>query len=243
MDATPYLLGTKQHGLQEELINLSFNSSNARNAGYKNRHMTYHTWTHHFHNGSDTQPEQVDYPIEGIIWKDTSYGRLEKTENPLQMAIKGEGFFELEDGTLTRNGNIVISPEGMLTTPSGLGFVNIAGEKITVPSNPEAMRISSSGQIFDAEQNEIGQLRVVRFEDPNAMRYVGDNRLEADEPGQPDRNSRVLHGFIESSNVDLPVLMARAQTAVTDHHQISMMKRDYYKTQNNLTNQLLSVRG
>ena len=242
MDATSYLLGTKQHGLQEELINLSFNISNGRNAGYKNRNMTYHTWTHHFHEAKPTQIKQADYPIEGVIWKDTSYGRLEKTGNPLQIAIKGEGFFELEDGTLTRNGNLVVQPDGTLTNPDGVGFVDAGGEKIKIEENPAGISVSSSGQIFDAEHNEIGQFRIMRFDDPNKLRYVGGNRLEADEPGQPDLTSRVLHGFTEGSNANMPLLMARAQTAVTDHHQVAIMKRDYYKVQNNLSTQLLSVR-
>ncbi|MCB9844513.1 MAG: flagellar basal-body rod protein FlgG [Phycisphaeraceae bacterium] len=139
------------------------------------------------------------------------------TENPLDVRISGEGFFQvqIENGQIaySRAGNFIVNRDGELTLGNDQGRRLEPG--IQIPENAEAIDISSDGRVFvtvqgEAEPQEVGQIELATFINPAGLRPVGENLyVESDgsgppttgAPGEESRGS-LIAGMLEASNVD-----------------------------------------
>src|SRR5262245_45890441 len=143
-------------------------------------------------------------------------GGPETTGRLLDVAIEGEGFFQVErpDGTLayTRDGSFTISDSGAIVTNGG--YVLQPG--ITVPQDASQGSISPTGIVSvtsagSAQPVEIGHIELARFLNPNGLLAVGENQyVETGASGQPilgapqeDGFGRLIQGALESSNVEI----------------------------------------
>lgn len=135
---------------------------------------------------------------------DHSQGMLELTNNPLHMAIDGEGFFVVstpEGDRYTRNGNLTISVDGVLATADGNPFMGWAGD-IQIPLG--VVEISSDGNV-SVDGLNVGQLLIVRFDDPGVLVKSSSSLFAlGDAFVQPinDSESVVRQGYLERSNVN-----------------------------------------
>jgi flagellar basal-body rod protein FlgG len=143
-------------------------------------------------------------------------GELQQTDNPLDLAIQGEGFFQvtMPDGETgyTRAGSIKTDADGRLVNPDGYPLL----PNITIPANTESVTISSGGEISvvqsgSATPTQVGVLELARFTNPAGLSSQGQNLFELTEasgdavtgaPGQ-DGMGTILQGAIESSNVNI----------------------------------------
>jgi flagellar basal-body rod protein FlgF len=124
------------------------------------------------------------------------------TGNPLDLAIEGDGFFELQDAggtTYTRQGSMALDARGRLVAPGGAAVAGVAGE---IRLESDKVRIDRTGRILDKDA-VVGQIRLVRFDDPQKLvpagqgRYTqGAARLEPAAEG-----AAVRQGHVEASNV------------------------------------------
>lgn len=133
---------------------------------------------------------------------DLSQGAFQKTGNPLDVAIRGDGFFKVQkDGGefLTRNGVFSLSPDGVLITEQGYP-VMASGGQISVP--PRSNVVIDAEGVIRADGQEIARLDFVQPADPRALKKNGENLfvLEGDEvPAEGE----VVQGYIEKSNVEV----------------------------------------
>lgn len=150
-------------------------------------------------------------------------GTMIPTNNPLDVALKGEGFIEvLTPGGVrfTRKGNFSMNREGELVTDQGYkvlgairGNIDLSREPASIPSPEERIiRIPTNTKItFSAEgdiltrDGQIGQLSVVEFKDMHALRKEGNALFIS--PGEEnivraDIKTTVNQGFLEGSNVN-----------------------------------------
>ncbi len=110
-----------------------------------------------------------------------SAGPIAQTGSPLDVAIDGPGFFEIEtpEGPrYTRAGSFVVSQAGVLGTPDGFPVLSDGGA-LTVGSIP--IEINDQGEVVDATGGVLGRLRVVMFEDPSQLLKAGRNLFAAPE--------------------------------------------------------------
>ncbi len=145
-----------------------------------------------------------------------SNGPLEQTSRPLDIAIEGEGFLQvqLENGNVayTRDGSLQISDQGVLVTSGGLTVM----PGIRIPSDATTITISragivTAGRAGDVVPVEVGRLEVARFANPSGLEAMGDNLYIASPasgeaavgfPGE-EGFGRLLQGHLESSNVEI----------------------------------------
>lgn len=219
---------------------LAFNAANERIPGYKPRHMTQHAFTLHAKKGPTPFPGRVTYPIGGFIWKDDRQGPLKRTEDPLQLAIKGEGYFALTDGTYTRDGKVMITPEGVLTTASGHEFSDVSGGQIRLSGEIDEVRVDRSGFVRSSTGETLGQLHLVEFNDPDKLMTIGENRVDGSkaEP-RAATETRVLQGFIEGTHINLYETVAQARQTVTDSQGAVFMQKNFFETWGPLTQSLV----
>lgn len=135
---------------------------------------------------------------------DRSAGVLKRTGNPLDIAIEGEGFFELvgpQGMRYTRHGSFSLDDRGALVAQDGSIVNGINGE---IRLNSADPLIDKEGQIW--ENNEVvGQLKIVRFINPGALVEDGGGLFEIGNavPAPEEAKSNLRQGFIETSNVQV----------------------------------------
>jgi flagellar basal-body rod protein FlgF len=130
-------------------------------------------------------------------------GTLRSTGNPLDLAIEGDGFFEIqtEAGTrYTRQGNFRLDALGRLVTEPGFTVMGEAGEIVLTSAQAS---IDRQGRISEGDR-PAGVVRVVRFTDPRALAHVGGGLYAATEGSaqRQDGYAHVRQGFLEGSNVN-----------------------------------------
>lgn len=143
-------------------------------------------------------------------------GGLEQTENSRDLAINGEGFFQvlLPDGTsgYTRDGSFQLNENGQMVTASGYPVE----PAIFLPANALSVNIGEDGTVSVRQpgialDNEVGQITVSTFINPAGLQSIGGNLyLETGASGAPNENmpgmngaGRLFQGFVETSNVNV----------------------------------------
>jgi len=142
---------------------------------------------------------------ETSIYVDHSAGVLEQSERPLDVAIQGDGFFAVDgpEGPLyTRNGRFHLDGNGTLVTIDNLP-VRGEGGVISVPveAGVSRLQIDETGRVI-ANGQQIGQLELTRFGEPQALLAAGASLFE--DPGTAraeQANVQILQGYVEKSNV------------------------------------------
>jgi flagellar basal-body rod protein FlgF len=151
--------------------------------------------------------------------RDPSDGRLDETGNPLDLALRGDGYFVLttsEGERYTRNGHFRLDTAGNLVSEDGHAVQGQGGQALTLTADDATIGLSRDGTL-SSERGLIGKLRVVRFADPTALEPTADGLAAAtgqtaEELAAPE----MVQGMIEKSNVE-PILeierMIRVQRA------------------------------
>jgi flagellar basal-body rod protein FlgG len=143
-------------------------------------------------------------------------GNLTQTGNALDVAIQGQGFFQvlLPDGTTayTRDGSFQKDAQGQIVTSSGYALQ----PAITIPANAQSLTIGRDGTVSaqlagSASPTQIGTIQLTTFVNAGGLQSVGENLyLETASSGTPTPNSPGTNGagllnqnYLETSNVNV----------------------------------------
>ncbi len=143
-------------------------------------------------------------------------GSLQQSSNSLDVAINGNGFFEVQlpDGTIgyTRDGSFQLDAQGRMVTSGGLPVAN----GITVPQGATSISISETGVVSttiagNPQPQQLGQLAMSSFINAAGLQPVGQNMYKESaasgppQQGQPGTNGLgvIKQGFLETSNVNV----------------------------------------
>lgn len=143
-------------------------------------------------------------------------GNLSVTNNPLDLAINGRGYIQVQlpDGTTayTRSGSLQLNSTGQLVTADGYTVL----PNITVPTSATAITVNASGQVLatiagSTTQQTAGQLQLANFINPTGLDAIGQNLLkETQASGSPITGNpqsvgfgSIVQGSLETSNVDI----------------------------------------
>ncbi|MFA7269812.1 MAG: flagellar basal-body rod protein FlgG [Sterolibacterium sp.] len=143
-------------------------------------------------------------------------GSLTQTSNPLDIAINGQGFFQIQmpDGTLsyTRDGSFQKDSTGQVVTSSGYPL----SPALTIPSNAVSVTIGRDGvvsvvQAGTTAPTQIGTIQLASFVNPGGLQSTGENQfVETASSGTPTPNTPgtngtglLNQGYVETSNVNV----------------------------------------
>lgn len=160
------------------------------------------------------------------VTKMFSQGSPKETENNLDVAITGKGFFQVQlpDGTTayTRSGNFKLDEQGNLVTSEGYLLI----PQITLPEDTTQVNIGVDGTVsvtqgLQTTSNVIGQITLANFVNPAGLHSMGDNLFSITNAsgdaivGNPDSQGlgKLRQGFLELSNVRLVEEMTDLITA------------------------------
>jgi len=177
-------------------------------------------------------------------------GELRQTEVPMDLAIRGEGFLEVQlpDGTpaFTRGGALSVNKEGLLATADG----HVLRPAVHVGRDIKNMVISPSGVVTATDANtgralELGRLELVSFANPSGLESLGGKAYRATEASGDALHLRAAEagagsfaqGFVEASNVKLVdemVTLMVAQRAYEMNVKVIQAADDMLGMSNNL---------
>lgn len=144
----------------------------------------------------------------GETYRDYSQGSLRVTDNTYDLALAGDGFFQIaftnKDGEtsvkLTRDGNFTVNTDGYLVTKDGDFVLGTDGVPVQIDPNSETV-IDAAGRIIQ-EDTVVANLSVVDVEDYNYLQKYGENLYDLVEGGQlTESAAAVEQGCLEQSNV------------------------------------------
>ena len=212
--------GTKQ---LKKLDILSNNIANINTQGFKRDMLIYEEMRPPFQQilmkGSDTKNLNsfhgsnlaVSYVQVTQSLTDFKQGSLIKTDNPLDVAIEGKGFFIINTPNgdrYTRNGNFHLDGTGQLVDRRGNNIVTRNEEPILIPFDTKQISIDQDGSIFggtELDQDPLGQLKIVNFNNLRELVKEGEGFYKISNPSVKEilvNDAKVLQGFTENSNAN-----------------------------------------
>lgn len=225
---------------QTQLDHISHNLANSGTNGYKQSHAVFEDLMYqNLRQSGASSSDQTTLPtglqaglgVRAVASsRQFTQGNLQQTNNNMDVAIQGKGFFEvtLPDGTIgyTRDGAFQVDNQGRFVTHNG-NPVNIGGG--TVPANATQVTIGTDGVITASvpgttTPQRIGQFQLSTFINPNGLDPKGQNYFQetvasgAPQSGNPaaDERGSLAQGFVETSNVNVVqelVMMIQTQRA------------------------------
>lgn len=223
---------------QRQVEAIANNIANVNTAGFKKDRLAFREYLTEIEKGTtdinlphkEWAPEDFykSYGAENAFveingsYTDHQQGQLVPTKNPLDVAIQGDGFFEVltPNGIrYTRRGNFSLSSDGSVVTNQGYPVLNkmnngnlaqASPDQLPAPqdrsikvSSPVHISINAQGEIFLKDQI-VGKLSVVEFKDVHALKKEGETYFQNEhiENRTEATKSTIYQGFVEQSNVN-----------------------------------------
>ncbi|HEY0954956.1 MAG TPA: flagellar basal-body rod protein FlgG [Roseateles sp.] len=221
-----WIAKTGMEAQQHQLDNISHNLANVATNGYKRSHAVFEDLIYqNMRQVGANSTEQTTLPTGlqvglGVRPVATAriytQGNLQQTSNNLDMAIKGDGFFQIQmpDGTTayTRDGSFQLNANGQMVTSNG--YTVMPG--ITIPANAMSLTVGADGTVSvttpgQAAAQTVGQIQLARFVNPAGLDPRGQNLFtETAASGTPNAGTpnndgigALQQGFVETSNVNV----------------------------------------
>jgi flagellar basal-body rod protein FlgG len=245
---------------QMNIDNIANNLANVNTTGFKRTKLEFQDVLYQNYRRAGTSTAvgtrvptnlAIGYGVKPIATnREFSVGDLTQTGNPLDLAISGNGFFQIEmpDGTTgyTRDGSFKISPDGDLVTSDG--FFLTPG--ITIPEDASSVAVSMDGDVSvlivgSNDPQSVGNIELARFVNPAGLSAIGHNLyIETPVSGDPilgtpsqDGLGKIDQGYLEMSNVrvvDEMVNMIVAQRSYEINSKVIQTGDDMAQVANNL---------
>ena len=140
------------------------------------------------------------------ILRDQRSGTLKATSQTWDIALASEGYFEVatpQGPAYTRRGQFQLDAQGRLVTVQGWPVMGLDGEIRPGTGTPT---VQANGQIRNADKQgdkAVGQLRIVQFDEPAALRHLDAGYFASEAPGTlvPEAKLALKQGFLENANV------------------------------------------
>ena len=227
MENTALAVISQQIGARRQMDVIANNIANANTIGFKSERMVFSEYLQDIGNG-----QTIALVKDAAVVRDFSDGPIMATDNPLDVAIRGEGFFQVEtaDGIrYTRNGRLRLDGDGTLVTSNGYAVLSKDEFPIlTIPGDTQ-ITIGADGTV-SSESGELGTLAVVAFDNPYSLRKLGNGLYESDVLPSPATDATIVQGALENSNVEPIIEMTRmiallrsfesSQTLVDQQHDL-----------------------
>jgi len=196
------------------------NLANVSTSGYKRDELSFSGTLNTL---PKAQPEA--YAVKSSVYSldtvsarfatDYTQGGLQRTDNPLDLALDGDGFFAIQYANgirYTRSGNFSLDSSGQLATADGYPVLGVNGIIQIRGKSPRTrgVEIDSIGQVI-VDGTRVAKLRLAHFQDTSGLIKAGDNTFIAANATAVElpAAAEVRQGFLESSNVNVVYEMAK----------------------------------
>ena len=256
-----YSAASGMNAQQLNVDNIANNLANANTAGYKMRRAQFQDLLYQ----NMVQPganagQQTTVPTGlqlGLGTRASSneiiftQGNFSQTNNPLDVVIQGNGFFQVRrptgDLAYTRDGSFQLDKNGVMVDSSG----NPLEPQITIPANAQSITIAPDGTVSyltpgQANAQQAGQIQLASFQNPAGMNSIGKNLYQPTDasgdptvaaPGGQEGLGSLMQGYTEQSNVSIVdefINLISAQRAYEANSKVVKAADEMYQQVNNL---------
>ena len=256
-----YSAASGMNAQQLNVDNIANNLANANTAGYKARHAQFQDLMYQ----NVVQPgasagQQTTVPTGlqlGLGTRASSneiiftQGNFTQTDNPLDMVIQGNGFFQVlrptGDLAYTRDRSFQLDKNGSIVDSSG----DQLQPSITVPANAQSVTIAPDGTVSyllpgQSAAQKAGQIQIAMFQNPAGLNSIGKNLYQPTDasgeptvaaPGGQEGAGSLLQGYSEQSNVSIVeefINLIVAQRAYEANSKVVKAADEMYQQVNNL---------
>ena len=246
---------------QLNVDNIANNLANANTAGYKERRAQFQDLLYQNMvqpGAAASQQSTVPAGLQlGMGTRSSSneiiftQGNFSQTDNPLDVVIQGNGFFQVRrasgDLAYTRDGSFQLDKDGNLVTSNG----NAVEPQITIPANATSITIAPDGTVSymqpgQSAATKAGQIQIATFQNPAGLNSLGQNLYQPTDstgaanvgaPGGTEGQGTLLQGYTEQSNVSIVqefINLIVAQRAYEANSKVVKAADEMYQQVNNL---------
>lgn len=203
MDNASYATLTRQGGLRQEMQVIAHNIANATTNGFQKEGLIFSEFVRQL----DDNDSALSMATAHAHMVDRTQGQLSQTGGTFDLAIEGEGYFMVqtpEGNRLTRAGTYHPNADGLLATADGALLLDTGEVPIFVPPAMRDVFVAPDGTISGGDQ-PLGQIGLFQPTDPTTMTRASGARFAVEGAMIPLEEPNMVQGFVEASNVD-PVL-------------------------------------
>ena len=246
---------------ETNIDNIANNLANANTVGFKTRRAQFQDLMYQ----SILQPgtasgQQTSVPTGLQLGLGTraasneiifTQGSFTETDNPLDMVIQGNGFFQIQmpNGTVsyTRAGQFQLDKTGNVVTPQGFAL----DPQITIPTTAQQITIASDGTVSytlpgQTAAQQAGQIQLANFPNPAGLNALGNNLYAPTDasgeptvgaPGGPEGLGSLMQGYTEQSNVSIVnefINLIQAQRGYESNSKVVQAADQMYQQANGL---------
>ena len=235
MDNTLYVGLSKQMILNRELDVAANNLANVDTVGFKVESLITQddpVMPAHAPPGATA----VQFALDQGTARDFTQGALQQTGGPLDLAIDGKGFFQVQTPSgvqFTRDGRFGVDAQGQIIDAQGNPVLDAGGSPISINGQGGAPQIGNDGTITQkipgqAQAVVVGKIGVVSFDSLGGLTKTGNGLYQntTNATPTPVTSSRVQQGMLESSNVQPIVQITDLIRISRAYESVSLMMSD-----------------
>jgi flagellar basal-body rod protein FlgF len=209
MDATSYVTISHMTALRRQMEMIANNLANMNTSSYKAEKPLFTQFINptRFATERPKGENGIAYVEDFGVVRNLDTGTISPTNNPLDIAINGEGYYQVQTAEgvrFTRAGSFSLSSDGTLVTRAGDPLLDDAGNPIQIPQGTRDITISADGTVT-ANNQQLARIVPVVFDDERALKKLPAGLYETDQTPNPLQSFDLRQGMVEGSNVQ-PVL-------------------------------------
>jgi flagellar basal-body rod protein FlgF len=240
METTTYIALSRQLVLERNIEVIADNLANMTSSGFQAATLL-------------VEPVPVDagerqklaFVQDLAVVRDLSPGNLAPTENPLDIAIDGPGYFVIdtaEGRRYGRGGQFSLNDQSEIVNAAGQRLLDDGGSPITLPLDQGEIAIAQDGTVSTAT-GVVARIDLVTFANEQALRKVGGGLYQTDQPTQPIENGRIAQGMLELANVRPIVEMTQMMATVRAYEGTQRLVDAHHEMQRQAIERMLQMNG
>ncbi len=235
---------SQQMALRRQLSTVANNLANMNTTGFKAENLIFQEHIMPVAKMDNKNPNsgRMSYVSDPTLMRNFSPGSMQVTDNPLDVAINGKGWFSVQtpDGNrYTRNGNFSLNNQGQLVTMSGLPVLTDGGT-INFAQSETDISIARDGTI-STNQGVKGKLLIAIFDNESALKKQGGNLFSASTEPQVSNVVNLAQGMLEKSNVEPIAQMTKMIEIQRAYERTANMLKKMADLKTNAINKLAQV--
>ncbi len=219
MENGSYIALSRQVTLKNELEIIANNIANANTTAFKGEKIIFREF---MVGKASKYQEKLSFVQDVGLARDLSEGPLITTGNSFDIAINGNGFIELDTPSglrYTRQGHMQLDSESRLINSKGFFIMGNNGV-INIPLDEGEIYIANDGVISTDISSNIAKLKIVGFEDQQAMTRGAHGVYATKEEPFEITSPKIIQGHLENSNVKPIIEMTRMMTLLQEYKSV-----------------------